>query len=534
MKRLSFLLTLLLGSVSSFVSTAQGLYGNVYYDGDSSADLAMAVQRNDDGSLFLFGSGNRNDIPFRRMIWLLDGSSLQLTNKKIYNNKTPRSIVSYTDFGTLLRQSNGDYITHQFFLEHSTPAKYNRTANASLVRFKPNGDTVWVKLLTDTNVLAQGPDGLSQSSLDSSFVMSGGQYTATGLVGVAFLMFLDSAGNIKRQRTYQHPNYPSSSNGYNISFIPRPAFLPDGRRVLATCVGRTFHSARGGDYFKGNPWVFICDTQGTILKQRIMPQRYCGGGSMSPFSGIDKNGGYYLAGGIDTVLDPLGQPESYLNYPPYLMHLDTNLNTEWVTWFGDTSHSYLAYTVKQLRNNSYLLIGRTTLPDSMGDAGWLAVVNTDGSVKWSRRYHKSVNWDHQLVDALENADGSITAVGTGKSDTSAFQTQADIWVLQVDSNGCEGLGVCGEDLAVEEPRVVPKASDFKVYPNPTTGSLTLESAQGGEATVYNLLGVVVWQQTVSAKETVQLPCSLAAGAYLLRFKGKDGNDFQNRLIYKPE
>ncbi len=445
--------------------------------------------------------------------------------------KVTNGHVSHLDFGTLLRQANGDYITHQCFLERSTPAKYNQTANASLVRYKQNGDTVWVKLLTDTNVLAQCPNGLAQSNIDSSFVMSGNQFIATGTIEYGFLMFLDSAGNIKRQRTYQHPNYPSNAGGYIANFIERPAFLPDGRRVLATCAGRVLHSARGGDYFKCSPWVFICDTQGTIQKQRVMPQRYCGG-NMAPFSGIDRNGGYYLVGGIDSIVDPLGQPTNDYSFPKFFMHLDTNLNSEWAYEFGDGSHGYYFYTVKQLRNGSFLLIGSSFIPTASADAGWLAVINPDGTKKWSRRYYRSPNWAHQLFDAVENADGSITAVGTGKSDTSSFQTQSDIWVLQVDSNGCEGAGVCGEDLAVEEP-VIKQPSEFKVYPNPTSGTLTLESAKGGEAIVYNLLGVVVWQQTVSAKETIQLPRSLAAGAYLLRFKGKDGTTRQARLLYQP-
>ncbi len=529
-KKLAFLLALLLSSASSFVSTAQGLYGNYYHDIDSGANIAVAIARNTDSTLLLTGGGGYTaGYRFGGIQLSPDGS--QKLNTAL--QRVPNGHVSHLDFGTLLRQVNGDYITHQCFIVQSTPAKYGSTANASLVRFKPNGDTAWVKLLTDTNVLAQVPNGLAQTPLDSSFVMSGNQFIATGTIEYGFLMFLDSAGNIKRQRTYQHPSYPSNSTGTIANYIRRPAFLPDGRRVLATCGARTFHSATGGDYYKHHPWVLVCDTQGTILKQRVMPQRYGGAGN-SPSSGIDRNGGYYLSGSLDSVLDPNGQPESYLNYPPFFMHLDTNLNTERVVWFGDAFHSYLIYTVKQLRSGAFLLIGRTTLPDTPGDAGWLAVVNTDGSVKWSRRYHKSAQWSHQLFDAVENADGSITAVGSGKSDTSSFQTQADIWVLQVDSNGCEGLGVCGESLAVEEPGVVPKASDFKVYPNPTTGNLTLESAQGGEAVLYNLLGVVVWQQTVSAKETIQLPRSLAAGAYLLRFKGKDGNVFQNRLLYKPE
>ncbi len=531
MKKLALLLALLLGSASnSSFCCAQGLYGNHYHDIDSGANLAVAVVRNADSTLLLTGGGGfRNGYRFGGLQLSPDGSQKLNTSLQSITNGG----VLHLDFGTLLRQANGNYITHQCIEMRSTPAKYDRTDNASLVCFRPNGDTVWVKLLTDTNLYAHAPYGLSQSPLDSSFVMSGYQYTATGTFQYGLLMFLDSAGNFKSQRTYQHPNYPSNSAGTVVNYIRRPAFLPDGMRVLATCGARTFHTATGGDYFKHHPWLFICDTQGTILKQRVMPQRYGGAGN-SPSSGIDRNGGYYLSGSLDSVLDPNGQPESYLNYPPFFMHLDTNLNTERVVWFGDAFHSYLIYTVKQLRSGAFLLIGRTTLPDTPGDAGWLAVVNTDGSVKWSRRYHKSAQWSHQLFDAVENADGSITAVGSGKSDTSSFQTQADIWVLQVDSNGCEGLGVCGEDLAVEEPPVISKPNSFKMYPNPTSGTLTLESAKGGEAVLYNLLGVVVWQQTVSTKEMVQLPRSLAAGAYLLRFKGTDGNAFQNRLVYKPE
>ncbi len=80
---------------------------------------------------------------------------------------------------------------------------------------------------------------------------------------------------------------------------------------------------------------------------------------------------------------------------------------------------------------------------------------------------------------------------------------------------------------------VTSQTAFKLYPNPTTSAFTLESAKGGKATLYSVLGVKVWQQIVSVKETVQLPKTLSSGAYLLRFEGRDGNSFQTRLVYQP-
>ncbi len=68
----------------------------------------------------------------------------------------------------------------------------------------------------------------------------------------------------------------------------------------------------------------------------------------------------------------------------------------------------------------------------------------------------------------------------------------------------------------------------------TTGALFLESDKGGEAVLYNLTGTKIWQQRiVSGKTAVQLPSSLAAGVYLVRFVAADGAVSQTRLTYQP-
>ncbi len=524
-KFLTVLVLLIVSSTSNCY--AQSAYGNYYHDIDSVGNSGLAVSRLLDGKLFLLGGSTYSISSYVRIGGIILSPNGDSLLEYHLQNRPPANI--YSDYGTLLPQANGDIITHQNFSSPSTPAKNYKTTNASVVRFKPNGDTAWVKTYTDTNVLWQAPAGLSQSSLDGSFVVSGLQYPAASLSSVGFLMFLDSAANIKRQMVFYNPAVSNPA----LNFIQRAAFLPDGKRVLATCAARTDYSAVGGFYSKFHPWLFICDTQGVIQKQRILPQRYQGGGR-SPFAGIDRNGGYYMGGGIDSVVDRYGQPTNDYSFPKFLMHLDTNLNTEWVYSFGDSSHGYYFQTVKQLHNGNYLLIGSSFVDTTRGDAGWLAVVNTDGSLKWSRRYHKSTQWNHRFYDAVENADGSITAVGSGKSDTSSPQTSYDLWVLNVDSNGCEGPGICNGSLSVEEGSPVAKETGFKIYPNPTTGALYVESDKGGEATLYNLTGNKVWEQRIiSGKTAVSLPPALAAGIYVVRFVAADGAVFQTRLTYNP-
>jgi hypothetical protein len=74
---------------------------------------------------------------------------------------------------------------------------------------------------------------------------------------------------------------------------------------------------------------------------------------------------------------------------------------------------------------------------------------------------------------------------------------------------------------------------LSVYPNPTSGTLTVQAPTSGTFTMYTVDGREVARYAVSeTATTVTLPGNLATGVYMCRFNGTDGSSDVVRLIYQ--
>jgi uncharacterized protein YjdB len=74
-------------------------------------------------------------------------------------------------------------------------------------------------------------------------------------------------------------------------------------------------------------------------------------------------------------------------------------------------------------------------------------------------------------------------------------------------------------------------TSFNLFPNPTTGNLTLATSVAGTATMYTLDGKEVQQYDVQAgNNNLTLPYNLASGVYMCRFVGNDGSSQMARLV----
>jgi hypothetical protein len=84
-------------------------------------------------------------------------------------------------------------------------------------------------------------------------------------------------------------------------------------------------------------------------------------------------------------------------------------------------------------------------------------------------------------------------------------------------------------------KVLPEANtaQFNLYPNPTSGALSIESGVDGKLTIYTIDGKLI--ETINITQPVTatlLPAHLSTGVYMCRFVGADGSSAIVRLVYR--
>ena len=76
---------------------------------------------------------------------------------------------------------------------------------------------------------------------------------------------------------------------------------------------------------------------------------------------------------------------------------------------------------------------------------------------------------------------------------------------------------------------------FSVYPNPTFGSIMINTTMSGRFTLFTMLGQQLAEYTVTSGSTnMQLPTGISPGIYIGKFKSDNGRITQEvRLVYQP-
>ena len=83
------------------------------------------------------------------------------------------------------------------------------------------------------------------------------------------------------------------------------------------------------------------------------------------------------------------------------------------------------------------------------------------------------------------------------------------------------------DQGVTEPMAI------SIYPNPSNGALTIETPEAGTFVVYSIdAKEVARYEVLAGVSAVSLPNTIAAGVYMCRFTGADGNAAIVRLVYE--
>jgi hypothetical protein len=490
-----------------------GQYLNKLHDYDTTADWGMDIFIKDDGTYFVFGGAKDTWAPWSQMNMTISADGNTVISKRrlvddsagLYNGDYGQTKKIVGGYLVPIVVQYPNYITGYLY------------SKGGFIKYNNDGDTVFMKTYTDTSQYFERilncdvmPDG--------GFVGGGGHGLNTPTYPSGLVIRTDSVGDTLWTHTYQlHATQATEVNSV--------LSLPDGRIVVGLQSRYTVSTT--DVYYHFTPWFVLLDGLGNIIRDTVYGTKYGGGARMYK----DSLGGFLHTGSIDSMATAFA--DDYENFPSYIAHLDTNFSIAWITRFTfipGIGHRYPA-SATQLRDGNYMVYGVVGRPMQMW--AWAAKVNrNDGNIMWCRYYlSDSVN-NAYFTDVAEKADGSLVFVGATMNDTlPSWHQVRDVWIVGTDSNGCP-VADCDVPALVQPVA----AQHLSIYPNPTTGTITINAPQAGEMVVCNIQGQVIMQMHVKKGATeMSLPSTTSAGMYICRYIADSGDKTPVvvKLIYQP-
>jgi predicted secreted protein len=241
---------------------------------------------------------------------------------------------------------------------------------------------------------------ISQNA-DGNYVLAGNS-VAVGCTGdVAWLVMVDSSGNIEWNQTY---------TGLGVVYLWSVACTSDMGYIAA---GYT-SSGNGENY----AWLLKTDSQGNLEWN----QTYGNSGDSRAFSVIQTNDGGYVFAGYTGSFGQSGN-----NF--WLVKTDSQGNMLWNQTYGGAENDE-AYAVIQTNDGGFAIAGQT---DSFGDGGndaWVVKTDSSGNIQWNQTYGTPT--DNGAFSLVQTSDGGYALVGYTYSNA---QSQYEAWLIKTDPCG---------------------------------------------------------------------------------------------------
>ncbi len=188
----------------------------------------------------------------------------------------------------------------------------------------------------------------------------------------------------------------------------------------------------------------------------------------------------------------------------------------------------------QTNDSGYMLNGIIVKDTVLHCMGWVAKLDKHGNILWQRSYLSDSTHDAYIEDLVERPGGGYVFVGATFNDTlPVWHDNRDVWLVGIDSNGCDVAGCMGWPTAVGG--VVKEPMAFNIYPNPSDGSFTFVSSTKGVFGVFSIDGRMVGNYNIhEGNNDIVLPVSLVGGVYVGVFRDVGGGGpVTTRLVIKP-
>jgi hypothetical protein len=199
---------------------------------------------------------------------------------------------------------------------------------------------------------------------------------------------------------------------------------------------------------------------------------------------------------------------------------------------------------KKLESGGYIGVGECRhdiMPDSamgpLDNASFIMKLDDNFNLMWKRIYVPEGYGELEmsaaqcrLNDFVENADGSITALGmvymyTGTGPQGGYIQ--DSYMIRVDSLGCLIPG-CSVGITEFED-----LTNLLVYPNPTSSNLTIQLPNTGTWTIrlYNMSGQLVSTEKINQSNFIQLNIqNMNTGLYTVQAMNSAGRVYSEMVV----
>ncbi len=481
--------------------------------------------------------------------------------------QTPERFNKSVDLGYGLMEWGSGLVVRDSVLYGSGLEFSDTTGSISPIfaAYTLSGDTIWKKVLPTPYFYGTGQSGRNLQMTPS------GQLLGCGTVFLdttnystdsskAYLMKVDTQGNLLWEAHYRptgalnarFQDFHIESDGdiiavgktrFNLSFSSLDFYAiktdPQGNVIWERTYGgggldqagaieahdegfllfgRTA-SYGGGDM---DPYMVKIDSAGQKLWQREYgTSTYEGFGTLT---GLPE--GSYVATGIRK------HSSNDINF--WLLYLNDSLKVEWNKEIGHAKVDQARLTPIAGPNGS-ILFGGDFEDTSRADAptGLLYKVDSTGSLLWERhyvKYGKGQN-QHYLTTLKRSGDGGYHLYGTHTDFYDQGQGGQNLWLLKVDSMGCDSAG-CATVPSVRE-RVPAKGGALELYPNPVRGELRVSLTDSLEGSalyrIYDAKGRLVGQGKLHGREARVRVDGLEGGVHLLEVRS-EGKVLRQRFV----
>ncbi|MFP4460253.1 MAG: hypothetical protein ACLFSQ_11780, partial [Candidatus Zixiibacteriota bacterium] len=275
-----------------------------------------------------------------------------------------------------------------------------------VMKFTPEGDTIWAKAIGISNTDDWGLD--IETTSDDGFIVCGKTESFADTISDedVYLIKLDSEGDTLWTNFYRG-SYNSA--GYDVEI------MPDGGYIIC---GITFARITGTNEI----FLIRTDEEGGVIWQN----------SYGTTGNHDEAYSMVVLGDGSIMVAGATQSWGADMFDCMIMKLDEFGSEIWTNLYGGDGQEW-ASEIRQLESGDFAISGWTSSHGALGNDAYFFKIDSDGVLLWEKTYGGANN--DFINSFIELEDGGFALTGYSYS---YFALLADAYVIKVDSTGALG------------------------------------------------------------------------------------------------